>query len=109
MVYQRASSSFGAVSSRISLRADGAMSAIPISSGNSISPLCMCCESSIGGKLCARNLTYSDTKCVVKETHKNRNHNRNKDDNQCVRDCFSIAWPHNMREFFSHMLEVGEG
>src|SRR5487761_2407340 len=109
MVYQRASESLGAVSSRISLRAEGAISAMPISSKDSISPLCRCCVSSMEKELAADNVTHHRTEEVVKEADKKRNQERNADDHEGVRVRRPTAWPDDLRELFAHMLQVGEG
>src|SRR3989338_2588102 len=109
MVYQRASSSLGTVSSRISLRTDGAMSAMPISSGSSISPLCMRCVSFIREKLPADNATHHRTEEVIKETDEKRERERDADDDERVRERGMIRRPDNVRELFAHMLQIGEG
>src|SRR3989344_2765252 len=108
MVYHRASSSRGAVSSRISLRTDGAISAMPISSGSSISPLGICWFSSIREKLAAGDTTHHCGEDVIEETDEKRDSNRNKDDDEGVADRRTIRRPNDMGELFAYMLQVDE-
>src|SRR3989338_4542014 len=108
MVYQGASSSRGATLSRTSFCTDGAISAMPISSGRLASSLCICLVSSIATRLAADNTAHRRAEEVIEETHEERDGHRDTDDNERVRPRGPIARPHDVGELFANMLQVGK-
>src|SRR3989344_3684430 len=107
MVYQRASSSEGFVSSRISLGTEGAMSAIPISSGRfSSSPLLI--GSSILRRLDADDTAHDQTEDVVEYAHPHGDDGRDQGDDERVGDGALARRPPDVGELFADVVQIGD-
>src|SRR3989338_4690553 len=106
MVYQCASSSLGAISSRVSLGAVGAMSAMPTSSGRSASSLWL--FSSIVERLGADDAAHHLAEAEVEHRDPQRDGRGDDEHHERVRDSLPSGGPDDVRELFADVLQVGD-